>query len=233
MNMQDNLSVNTALMQQETDIPLRDSVYYTLRKNILSGELKPGEHLTEIRLGRMLGTSRTPIREAIRRLEKEGLVTIYPRSGAVVAPISERDLKEVLEVRRTLDVFCARLAAERINEEDRAKLKTATEAFDAAADSGDRIAIAKADVEIHDIIARAAGNRKLLEILSTLADQIYRYRYEYIKDDMNYDRLKAEHSAITGAILNGDAEAAAAASAEHVENQEKAIREQLRRQQEK
>lgn len=231
--MQENIRVNTSLMQQETDIPLRDSVFYTLRKNILSGELKPGEHLTEIRLGKMLGTSRTPIREAIRRLEKEGLVTIYPRSGAVVAPISERDLKDVLEVRRTLDVLCARLAAQRISDEEKSKLKKALEAFDRAADTADRIEIAKADVEIHDIIARAAGNRKLLEILSTLADQVYRYRYEYIKDDLNYDRLRQEHADIVDAIIRGDAEAAAAASAGHVEHQEEAIREQLKKQQEK
>ena len=75
---------NDITLDQNPDIPLREAVYLTLRKQILSGGFKPGEHLTEIRLGKLLGTSRTPIREAIRKLEKEGLVTIHRGSGATV-----------------------------------------------------------------------------------------------------------------------------------------------------
>ncbi len=216
-------------IELDQDLPLRESVFNTLRKNILSGELGPGEHLTEIRLGRMLGTSRTPIREAIRKLEKEGLVVIHPGSGAVVAPISEKDLKDVLEVRRNLDVLCARLASLRITAEDKQRLTAACRAFAQQTATSDHIAIAKADVDMHDIIAAAAGNRLLLEILNGLADQVYRYRFEYIKDDMHYDRLVAEHTAIVSAIVEGDEERAAAAAAEHIDNQERSILAQLRR----
>ncbi|MBO5564149.1 MAG: GntR family transcriptional regulator [Lachnospiraceae bacterium] len=215
-------------LQVDQDTPLRESVYNTLRKNILIGKLKPGEHLTEIRLGKMLGTSRTPIREAIRKLELDGLVVIVPRSGARVAPISERDLREVLEVRRALDVLCAELASRRITGEEKITLKEAYERFEVAAKEGDQLEVAKADVELHDIIAAAAGNERLLQLVGGIADQIYRYRFEYIKDDYHYDRLLREHKAIVNAIIAGDAEKAAEASRVHIDNQEKTILAQLR-----
>ena len=213
----------------EQDTPLRESVYNTLRKNILIGELKPGEHLTEIRLGKMLGTSRTPIREAIRKLELDGLVVIIPRSGARVAPISERDLKEVLEIRRALDVLCAELASHRITESGKIALQDAFHRFEEAAADGDKTEVARADVELHDIIAEAAGNERLLQLVGGLADQIYRYRFEYIKDDFHYDRLVREHKAIVQAVITGNEAKAAAASRTHIDNQEKAILSQLRK----
>ena len=86
-------------------LPLRDVVFNTLRKAILTGELKPGERLMEIHLANRLGVSRTPIREAIRKLELEGLVIMIPRRGAEVAQITEKSLRDVLEVRRALDVL--------------------------------------------------------------------------------------------------------------------------------
>ena len=85
-------------------LPLRDVVFNTLRQAILRGELKPGERLMEIQLANKLGVSRTPIREAIRKLELEGLVIMIPRKGAEVADITEKSLRDVLEVRKALDM---------------------------------------------------------------------------------------------------------------------------------
>ena len=86
-------------------LPLRDVVFNTLRKAILTGQLKPGERLMEVHLADKLGVSRTPIREAIRKLELEGLVIMIPRRGAEVARITEKSLRDVLEVRRALDAL--------------------------------------------------------------------------------------------------------------------------------
>ena len=97
-------------------LPLRDVVFNTLRQAILTGELKPGERLMEIHLANRLGVSRTPIREAIHKLELEGLVTMIPRRGAEVAQITEKSMSDVLEVRRALDALCAELACDRITE---------------------------------------------------------------------------------------------------------------------
>ena len=98
-------------------LPLRDVVFNTLRRAILKGELKPGERLMEIALAERLGVSRTPVREAMRKLELEGLVVMIPRRGAQVAKISEKNLRDVLEVRRSLEELAIDLACQRIQEE--------------------------------------------------------------------------------------------------------------------
>ena len=98
-------------MNMDDYLPLRDVVFNTLRRAILKGELKPGERLMEIALADKLGVSRTPIREAIRKLELEGLVVMAPRKGAKVASITERDLNDVLEVRKGMEVLAISLPA--------------------------------------------------------------------------------------------------------------------------
>lgn len=104
-------------------LPLRDVVFNTLRQAILRGELKPGERLMEIQLANKLGVSRTPIREAIRKLELEGLVLMIPRKGAEVADITEKSLRDVLEVREALEELAVRLACDKIKEEEIEELK--------------------------------------------------------------------------------------------------------------
>ena len=96
-------------------LPLRDVVFNTLRQAILRGELKPGERLMEIQLANKLGVSRTPIREAIRKLELEGLVLMIPRKGAEVAEITEKNMLDVLEVRRALEELAVQLACEKLD----------------------------------------------------------------------------------------------------------------------
>ena len=111
-------------------LPLRDVVFHTLRQAILRGELKPGERLMEIKLANKLGVSRTPIREAIRKLELEGLVLIIPRRGAEVAQITEKSLRDVLEVRRSLEALAVQLACERMQAQGLQDLKNAEEDFE-------------------------------------------------------------------------------------------------------
>ena len=108
-------------------LPLRDVVFNTLRKAILRGELKPGERLMEIQLANKLGVSRTPIREAIRKLELEGLVLMIPRKGAEVAQITEKNMQDVLEVRKALEELSVQLACERITPEQVEEMKMAAE----------------------------------------------------------------------------------------------------------
>ncbi|MBQ9862461.1 MAG: GntR family transcriptional regulator [Lachnospiraceae bacterium] len=204
-------------------LPLRDVVFQTLRKAILTGELMPGERLMEIHLAQKLGVSRTPIREAIRKLELEGLVMNIPRRGAQVAEISERGLREVLEVRRALDTFCAELACERISDEEKEALKKACKDFEDAVETKDATVIAKADVAFHDIIVGATGNERLVALLNNLAEQMYRYRFEYIKDVSQHGKLIEEHRVLMDAILKGNIIGARDAAREHIDNQEKSI----------
>lgn len=217
-------------LQMEADdfLPLRDVVFKTLRKAILTGELKPGERLMEIHLANRLGVSRTPIREAIRKLELEGLVVMIPRRGAEVAQITEKSLKDVLEVRRALDALCAELACDRISEEEMNQLKQACGEFEKAVQTRDATVIAKADVALHDIIVAATGNQRLVQLVNNLAEQMYRYRFEYIKDESQHERLIEEHRMIYESIRIKDKAAAAAAAKVHIDNQEKSVMRQIR-----
>lgn len=209
-------------------LPLRDVVFNTLRQAILRGELKPGERLMEIHLAEKLGVSRTPIREAIRKLELEGLVTMIPRRGAEVARITEKNLRDVLEVRRALDAFSCELACDRITKQEGEELYRACEEFAAATATRDATVIAAADVKLHDIIVHAAGNERLTEILNNLSEQMYRYRFEYIKDTSNYEKLVEEHRIIYESILNKDKHTAAQTARIHIDNQERSILNLLR-----
>lgn len=221
------LKADMPTVDEQQSMPLRDSVFYSLRKAILTGKLEPGERLTEVKLGKLLGTSRTPIREAIRKLELEGLVTIVPGSGARVARITIEDLQEVMEIRSTLDQLSAALASERITETEKQQLSEACEAFEKSTVTGDQLEIAEADVRFHDIIIKAAKNQKLGAILNSLADNIYRYRYEFIRDDVRYEQLVREHRDLYNAIAAGDREAAEKAAKTHIGRQWKFIRDQL------
>ncbi len=209
-------------------LPLRDVVFKTLRQAILKGELKPGERLMEIHLADRLGVSRTPIREAIRKLELEGLVTMIPRRGAEVARITEKNMRDVLEVRRALDAFSCELACDRITRQEEEELHKACEEFAAATETMDATVIVAADVKLHDIIVRAAGNERLTELINNLSEQMYRYRFEYIKDTNNFDRLIEEHRIIYESIRKKDKQTAAQTAKLHIDNQERSILSLLR-----
>lgn len=216
-------------MQMNVDefLPLRDVVFNTLRQAILTGELKPGERLLEIHLANKLGVSRTPIREAIRKLELEGLVIMIPRRGAEVAQITEKSMNDVLEVRRALDALCVELACERITKEELADLKAACEAFEDAVKDGDLTRIAKTDVELHDIIVHATGNDRLIQLVNNLSEQMYRYRFEYIKDVSQHATLIEEHRIIYESIVKKDKETASLEAKIHIDNQKKSIIKQI------
>lgn len=213
------------IMQQNMNeyLPLRDVVFNTLRQAILTGELKPGERLMEIHLADRLGVSRTPIREAIRKLELEGLVVMIPRKGAQVARITEKNLKDVLEVRRALDMLAVRLACSRMDDEYKKQLREACDEFARVVKNNNTKDITEADVRFHDIINKATGNDRLIQLVNNLAEQMYRYRLEYIKDAAYHNRLVAEHEEIYNAIMDGDEERAAKAVVLHIDNQEETI----------
>lgn len=167
--------------QMNEYLPLRDVVFNTLRQAILRGELKPGERLMEIQLANKLGVSRTPIREAIRKLELEGLVLMIPRRGAEVAEITEKNMRDVLEVRRALEVLAVQLGCQRMTEEALSDLERAAEEFDACLVSEDVTKLAEADVHFHDIVYQSTDNRRLIQLLNNLSEQMYRFRVEYLK----------------------------------------------------
>ncbi len=204
-------------------LPLRDVVFNTLRQAILKGELKPGERLMEIALAERLGVSRTPIREAMRKLELEGLVVMIPRRGAQVANITEKDLNDVLEVRMALENVAIEKACKLMSEEEMGRLWLAAKEFERTMAEGNLVRLAEADVAFHETIYKASDNVRLNQVLNNLREQIYRYRVEYLKEEETRNVLVKEHEELTRAIRNRDVELAQKISFQHIENQRKAI----------
>ena len=221
------------MMDDMTDLmneylPLRDVVFQTLRKAILKGELQPGERLMEVQLANRLGVSRTPIREAIRKLELEGLVTMIPRRGAEVAEITEKNMRDVLEVRRALEELAVKIACEKITEEELVFLAQVAKKFRDVMHGDDLMKITEADVEFHEIIYESTGNARLIQILSNLREQMYRYRVEYLKDYNSHGILAEEHDEIVKALCARDTERACKAIVSHIENQQSSIIKSIR-----
>lgn len=204
-------------------LPLRDVVFNTLRQAILKGELKPGERLMEIALAERLGVSRTPIREAMRKLELEGLVVMIPRRGAQVANITEKDLNDVLEVRIALENMAIEKACENMTEDSMSKLWVAAKEFERTTAEGNLVKMAEADVAFHEIIYQASGNRRLIQVLNNLREQIYRYRVEYLKEEETRNLLVREHEEMTRALRDRDVKRAQEIVYEHIENQRMGI----------
>ena len=222
--MEQNLKVN-----ENEYLPLRDVVFNTLRQAILRGEFKPGGRLMEIQLANKLGVSRTPIREAIRKLELEGLVIMIPRKGAEVADITEKSLRDVLEVRKALEELAVQLACEKITQEELEELEKAGENFKKVLKrSKDITEVAEADVRFHDVIYMATDNQKLIHLLNKLREQMYRYRVEYLKNPDVHEQLTQEHEEIVYHIKRREKVEATAVTCQHIDNQVSAVTDKIR-----
>ncbi|HHW44176.1 FCD domain-containing protein [Desulfofundulus thermobenzoicus] len=202
--------------------PLREMVFESLREAIIQGRLKPGERLMEVQLAEEMGVSRTPVREAIRKLELEGFVVMVPRKGAYVAGISVKDIVDVFEVRAAMEGLAAGLAAERITDEEldeleRALLKT-TEVSGKSID-----ALVESDTKFHEIIYRASRNERLVQIISNLSDQIQRFRTTSLSQPGRTRLALEEHKHIVEAISDRNVELAQALAREHIENAEQSL----------
>lgn len=196
--------------------PLGEVVFEYLRNAILNGTLKPGERLMEISLADQLGVSRTPVREAIRKLEKEKFVEMIPRKGAYVANLTARDILEVLEIRIVLEGFASKLAAERMGDDDVAELEAILAEFNKALEVLDRPEMIRRDNEFHNKIYSAAKNNKLVEIVKELHDQYQRFRLIFFNEYDDYNDLQVWHQNIVDAIRNRDGNRAKECAEYHV-----------------
>ncbi len=203
--------------------PLREVVCETLRDAIRKGVLKPGERLMEIQLAEELGVSRTPVREAIRKLELEGYVIMMPRRGTYVANLSIRDVNEVFEIRTSLDSLASGLAAERITDDELERLQRLLVTIGGYVEANDMDKIVETDMEFHDLLYQASRNTRLVGIIFNLREQLTRFR----TTSMSFPgRLKAtleEHRRIVEAIAQGDVKEAQQAAEDHMEKSEQTL----------
>lgn len=184
--------------------PLREIVYEELRSLILTGKIKPGTRMMEIELAEDMGVSRTPIREAIRKLEKEGLVVIEPRKGAYASEVSVKDMVDILEVRANLEGLAAYLAAERMTEAEKKALNEVKEKFTAAVIDGNMADMISHDTRFHHMIVESSRNNHLIHMVEQLQELVLRFRYIYYKDFKRAEDMIPEHRQIFEEIANGN-----------------------------
>lgn len=211
----------------EENISLREAVYLTLRRAILTNVFEPGDRLMEMKLAAQLGVSRTPVREAIHLLEKESLVRQIPHKGVVVAGITKKQLRDVLEIRGMLEELAVQLACRRGTEEGFAKLQAAADNFAKAVKQEKNVTVlAEKDVAFHDVIYHMTDNERLIELVESIWQQIYRYRIERLKG-ANRESLVQEHQDLVQALCARDEDAAVRMARLHISNQEVTISRQL------
>lgn len=178
----------------------------------------------EIHLAKKLGVSRTPVREAISMLEQEGLAVTYPRRGAQVAKMTVKDLDDVLEIREVLDTLAASLACRNMNSDDINNLAAACADFEKATRGNDIREVVRTDEAFHNVIYEASGNPRLRAILLNLKGQMYRFRFEYVKDKSNYPFLIKEHKDILEALKTRNEEEVIKHTKKHLVNQMESVR---------
>lgn len=182
-----------------------------LRYAIISRQLKPGEHLRELPLANRFGVSRVPVREALIRLEHEGLVRGEPRRGAFVVGMTLADIRELYEVRAILEVRGARLAAEGAAPENLANLRRITQDFRVEADRGDSESLAGVDIAFHREVMTAAHHRRLLATWEPMSG-IIQTLLTLTNERSTQSKILSAHSPLASAIILGDAAAAEAAT---------------------
>ena len=211
-------------------IPLRDRAYQVLREAIISGQLAPGERLVEAKLAQEMGISRNPVREALRRLEHEGLARRHPRGGMVVAEVDLRDVAEVYAVRSVLEGLAARVAAGRLRPEHRERMAASIRDGEEARRRGDLDLLVQSSSTFHNTILEVAGNARLTSLMQVLDHHIARFRRLSLQAEGSPAEVLEEHRHILEALEQGDGAAAENLMRQHLEHSGRQILRLLGRQ---
>lgn len=195
---------------------LTDQAYESIRRAILNHELEPGDRLSVPDLARRLGVSRSPVREAIVRLEREGLARFVANRGAEVALSDSRDVVELLEVREALEGYIARLAAVRLTDTDLSSLRELLSQHRLMVTAADLDGHVATDLEFHRRVREGCGNRRLIELHETLHAQIRVALYSTASKPGNPQLAVEEHEALFDALEARDPVLAEQKAREHV-----------------
>jgi len=207
------------LKRKSVEVPnLREKVYEVIKRIIVSQEIKAGEKLDEDKLASQLGVSRTPIRESLCRLEKEGIVKIIPRRGAFVVSHSRQSIEEILSVREVLEGLSARQAASRVSDATLEVLESLSKKF---SESNVRLLskeYLQADVKFHKTIIEESGNELLISLMNMLNDHIQMLRLRTVTFEGRPELSLSEHRKILEALKARDPMLAESLMREHIKN---------------
>ena len=200
----------------EDNYSLGTRVFHIIRENILSGKYQKGEELKEKTIGEEIGVSRTPVREALRQLELEGLVTIIPNKGAYVVGISQKDVRDIYEIRSRLEGLCARWAAEEISKEQLDELEENIYLSDFHLSKGNYEQLLELDNRFHEILYQASGSKELRHVLSDFHHYVQRVRKITLAGTERAPHSIEEHRRIVEALKLHDADMAELEANEHL-----------------
>ena len=198
--------------RKEPDRSLTHRAYVALEEMICTLQLEPGEVLSEGALSETLGIGRTPVREALQRLAREGLVTVLPRRGVLVSEFNVKKQLRMLEVRRELERLLARSAAARASDEERAQFEAIARAMQETVDAGDDIRFMRLDHEFNVLVSQTNRNEFASEAISLMAGLSRRFWFMHHRQAGDLSMIASLHADIALAIASGDGVAAAAAS---------------------
>jgi DNA-binding GntR family transcriptional regulator len=202
---------------------IRKRIYEHLREQLLNGEIAPLEHLIEAKIAKEIGTSRTPVREALHSLELEGLIESIPRVGYVVKPINEQEVGEICEIRMAIEGVAARWAMEKAHKKLIEELKKNISISDEKVSKGDVKAFVDMDAQFHEIISKFSGSKRLRELAQTLRRHMLRYRIQSIYSVDNVLRAIDGHKGILRAIGKRNLEEVNRAIQHHMEQSKRDI----------
>jgi len=209
--------------------PLRELVLEAIREAIKNGSLQPRERLMEIQLADELGVSRTPVREALRKLELEGFIVMVPRKGAYVSDLTMKDVADVFEIRAALEGLAAALAAERITEEELETMERLLVEKGEAINLDDIDKLVEVDTKFHEAMYQASRNERLSAIISNLREQIQRFRLTSLSVPGRKEDSLKEHRSLLEAIQARDIQLARQLAQEHIENAENVLIDSLKK----
>ena len=211
--------INYDVKQEVTDkFSLRGRVFHKIREDILSGKYKENEELKEVAIGEELGVSRTPVREAFRQLELEGLIQIIPNKGAYVTGITVKDVEDIYMIRSKLEGLCARWATEHISEEQMEELEENIYLSEFHASKGHSEQIAELDNRFHEILYEACNSKMLEHQLRDFHEYVLRVRRKTLSQDKRSTASTHEHRMIMEAIKAKNADEAERLANIHIVN---------------
>lgn len=207
----------------QTGAAMREQAYTEIKRRIISCEFRPGEPLNEAQVATMLGLGRTPVHQALHRLEVEGLVSIMPRKGVLVTPLSLNEVLDMIEVRATNEVLCATLACERGHDSDFKAMRDIVDRSPPLIAGRDIPALASLDLKFHTAMSAASRNRVLAELLRGLHEKQARFWFLSLSDPQHLENVYQEHLEIVDALERRDVPAVREAVRTHIDEFRKNI----------
>ena len=217
-NKEQKHRINLEATMEYQEQSLGSQIFNRIRDDILSGNYTTGEELKEATLGKQLGVSRTPVREALRQLDLEGLVEIAPNRGAKVIGISRKDVEDIYHMRARLEGLAARKAAEQIKEEELAELEEVILLSEFHVKKPESKQMVRLDGRFHEIMYRASGSRMLEHVLTDFLHYVKMARSHFVKTEHRAQESVKEHKRILEAIRQRDGDLAEQLANEHIQH---------------